>query len=304
MTRRDKMCEESECLESIFMSYITSKAAEGIFLFFEGKDDFKYYIPRITINVPGKVLKKFDCGNKSNVIQIHKRIKDQSACSKKKVKLFFVDKDFDTNENIDDDIYITPTYSIENLYFTDIALEHMLKGEIGLSDNSKDDVKDFDIAFNYIKEYRDCIINNTLYGNAYYSLQIRKSKERGINRPNLTSIKGYDQINGLLSRADFERIIDNYIDVTDNEVDEECQRLRSDPICLLRGKYILEKLPECINTIVECSNRPRPGAKIPFSKRRHMALNISKVNLLSVLSQYAETPDTLITYIRTRCNCS
>lgn len=304
MTRRDKMYEESECIESIFMSYITAKAADNIFLFFEGKDDFKYYIQRITINVPGKVLKKFDCGNKSNVIQIHKRIKEQSAHSKKNAKLFFVDKDFDVNENIDDDIYITPTYSIENLYFTDIALEHMLKGEIGLSDNSIEDVKDLDIAFNYIKKYRDCIIDNILYGNAYYSLQIRKSKERGIDRPNLTSIKGYDQIKGLSSRADFERIIENYIDVTDDEVDEECQRLRSDPICLLRGKYILEKLPECINTIVECSNKPRPGAKIPFSKRRHMALNISKVNLLSVLSQYAETPDTLITYIRTRCNCS
>lgn len=304
MTRRDKMCEEAECLESIFLSYITAKAEGSIFLFFEGKDDFKYYIPRITITVPGKDLKKFDCGNKSSVIQIHKRIKEQSAYSNEKVKLFFVDKDFDVNENIDDDIYITPTYSIENLYFTDIALEHMLKGEIGLSDNSKDDVKDFDIAFNYIKEYRDFIINNTLYGNAYYSLQIRKSKERGFNRPDLTPIKGYDQIIGLLSRADFERIVKNYIDVTDDEVDEECRRLRSNPIYLLRGKYILEKLPECINTIVECSNKPRPGAKILFSKRRHIALNISKANLLSVLSQYAETPDTLTTYIRSRCNCS
>lgn len=40
MSLLDVMENESDCIESIFQSYISSKSKKDIFLFFEGKDDF------------------------------------------------------------------------------------------------------------------------------------------------------------------------------------------------------------------------------------------------------------------------
>ena len=37
----EAMDNESDCIEVIFQSYIASKSKKDIFLFFEGKDDFK-----------------------------------------------------------------------------------------------------------------------------------------------------------------------------------------------------------------------------------------------------------------------
>ena len=59
MSRKDKMSEEAECVEAIFLSYIQTKSSQKIFLFFEGIDDFKYYCPRISF-VCNKKYKKYD----------------------------------------------------------------------------------------------------------------------------------------------------------------------------------------------------------------------------------------------------
>ena len=42
MLRKDKMIEQADCVEAIFMSYIQQKSSQKMILFFEGKDDFKY----------------------------------------------------------------------------------------------------------------------------------------------------------------------------------------------------------------------------------------------------------------------
>ena len=64
MSLRDKMSEEAECVEAIFLSYIQTKSSQKIFLFFEGIDDFKYYCPRISIACNDKKYKKYDCNCK------------------------------------------------------------------------------------------------------------------------------------------------------------------------------------------------------------------------------------------------
>ena len=64
------MSEEAECVEAIFMSFIQTKSSQKIFLFFEGKDDFKYYCPRISFICNDKEYNKYDCGGKENVLRI------------------------------------------------------------------------------------------------------------------------------------------------------------------------------------------------------------------------------------------
>lgn len=297
MSRKDKMNEEADCIEAIFLSYTQTKSSQKIFLFFEGKDDFKYYCPRISFLCNEKEYEKYDCNGKQNVLRIYNMIINQTQKDSKTIKMFFVDKDFDDNSNINNEIYVTPTYSIENLYFTDIAIKNMILAEMGLSEHSKNDKDDFFTAYNYIIEYRDNLIKEILYGNACYSLQIKKSREMGIKKPNLTPIKRYDEIVKILKPEDIESRIKGYIEISEAEIDTEYERLNSDSIRLIRGKYLLEKMPKCINKIVEESNKGVNHEGHLFSKKRYMRLNTSESSLISDLSNYAETPKCLSEYI-------
>ena len=301
MLRRDKMKEEAECVEAIFLSYINIKSSQNMFLFFEGKDDFKYYCPRLSSINNDKEYKKYDCNGKENVIKVHNMIVNQTASDNHIIKMFFVDRDFDDNSLIDRGIYVTPTYSIENLFFTDVAIKNMIIGEMGLSEHSKEDEHDFNIAFKYMIDYRDNVIKDMLYGNACYSLQIRKAYEKGCGKPNLLPIKKYDKIKNISMFEDIKSMIEDYIEVSELEIKEECERLTKDPIRLLRGKYLLEKMPKCINKIVEESNKGTKYSGHFFSKKRHMCLNVSESTLISDLSSYAETPECLISYIKEKC---
>ena len=302
MSLRDKMSEEAECVEAIFLSYTLTKSSQKIFLFFEGIDDFKYYCPRISFVCNDKKYKKYDCNCKKNVLRIHSMITNQTVKDNKSITMFFVDKDYDDNSNIDNDIYITPTYSIENLYFTDLAIENMIRAEMGLSEHSKDDENDFNVAYNYVINFRDKIIKDILYGNACYSLQIKKSHEIDGVKPNLSAIKRYDDIANISEFKDIKGKIKNYIEVSDDEIEEEYERLKSDAIRYIRGKYMLEKMSKCIQKIEEESNKGANHERHWFSKKRRMRLNTSESTLISDLSNYAETPRCLINYIQERCS--
>lgn len=301
MSRIDKMKTEANCVETIFLSYTLKKSSENIFLFFEGRDDFKYYCPRISSIKNDIEYKKYDCNGKENVIKVYKMIADKTTDDKNIIKMFFVDKDFDDNSLLDEEIYVTPTYSIENLFFTDCAIKNMIWAEMGLSEHSQDDECDFNTAFEYIINFRDEIIRDILYGNACYSLQIRKAYEKGVDKPNLLQIKKYDVIKMISRFEDIKSRISDYIEVSEIEIETECARLNSDPVRLLRGKYLLEKMPKCINKIVEESNKGRNHSEHFFSKRRHMILNTSEKTLISDLSSYAETPACLTKYINEKC---
>ena len=302
MSLRDKMSEEAECVEAIFLSYTLTKSSQKIFLFFEGIDDFKYYCPRISFVCNDKKYKKYDCNCKKNVLRIHSMITNQTVKDNKSITMFFVDKDYDDNSNIDNDIYITPTYSIENLYFTDWAIENMIRAEMGLSEHSKDDENDFNVAYNYVINFRDKIIKDILYGNACYSLQIKKSHEIDGVKPNLSAIKRYDDIANISEFKDIKGKIKNYIEVSDDEIEEEYERLKSDAIRYIRGKYMLEIMSKCIQKIEEESNKGANHERHWFSKKRRMRLNTSESTLISDLSNYAETPRCLINYIQERCS--
>lgn len=302
MSRKDKMIEQTDCVEAIFMSYIQQKSSQKMILFFEGKDDFKYYCPRIHSIYNEKHI-NYICNGKENVLKIYKMIIEKTAEDRKVIKMFFVDKDYDDNSNIDNNyIYITPTYSIENLYFTDIAIESMIRGEMGLSAEAKDDTQDFKIAYDYIRECRDNIIEEILYGNACYSLQIKKSHKKNCKKPSLTAIKKYNDIVSISKLKDIEvKLKETYIKMTEEEIKEEYERLKSDPIKFIRGKYLFEKMPKYINKIVEESNKGTKHVGHFFSKKRNMRLNTSELTLISDLSNYAETPKCLQEYIKKMC---
>lgn len=56
------------------------------------------------------------CGGKKGVVSGYNFISSKSAYSDSYKLLYFVDKDYDNNETLSDDIFITDGYSVENYY--------------------------------------------------------------------------------------------------------------------------------------------------------------------------------------------
>lgn len=296
----DEMIELSEDIESIFQTYILTKSHEDldvIHCFFEGTDDYKYYCSRIC-SYTDKDTVCYDCKGKDNVLTLYGMIKDNTINSNDDKLLFFIDKDFDIDELNYEDIYITPCYSIENFYITDNAFSQFLKGELQISRFSENEDKlDFEKALNFFKDSRTNFINRTVILNVWYSLQ--KNKSRNIlngKKPDLTNLKSVYNNKNITFPIDIEKLkilTPNYLEVTDIDIQNEKNRLMADSIYNLRGKYYEEFLFKILNEIITDSNKPQ---KI-FSKKRKVNLTIGKDNLISILSQYADTPGCLKKYL-------
>lgn len=295
MNLLEVMENESDCIESIFQSYISSKSKKDIFLFFEGKDDFKYYVSRVTSHIGDKEYGVFHCKCKMNVLIIQEMIANQAAIKDDKKNLYFIDRDYDDNENIPDSIYITSSYSIENYYFTDSAIKRMLIGVVGFSEESEDDTLDFKKVFDYIVNKRNEVIEEIIYANAWYSLQIKKSKDCE-SFPQMTSVKDYNVIKNRNKICEFESLVKNSIETTELEIENEIRALKINPENKIRGKYFTQALTPIFRNIFQDAGK-KHNRKL-FSKKRKIHLNLS--DIICELSAYADTPPGLISYIKER----
>lgn len=287
----ETMDNELDCIEVIFQSYITSKNKNEIFLFFEGKDDFKYYCSRVSSIIGEKDFKKYHCNSKINVLKLYSMIKEKSTKEEKNRLLYFIDHDYD-GAQIPDDIYMTSSYSIENYYFTDKAIRNLLMGVIGFSEENQDDNKDLETTFTFLKNKRDEVIEEIIYSNAWYSLQIKKSKDQSCF-PNLNKLKDYNAVKNIKNIKELEELATNPIQVTENEVDIEIKSLREDSVSKIRGKYFVQALTPVLKKVFQDAGRKENREF--FIKKRKIRFSLSDV--LCELASYAYTPPELTSYI-------
>ena len=295
-----QMEEESDCIETIFQSYITLKSTCTVFLFFEGKDDFKYYWCRLSPFVGEQNYETYICRSKENVLRLHDMIHFQTKPRDNEKICYFVDNDYEKSRLENQDVYVTPTYSIENLYISDSAIKNILKGEWGLSGEMvESDKEDLEIAFNYLKEKREEIINSIIYANAWYSLQCNKSKD-SLQPPKLSDIKEYKTIKDVKDKTTLEDLVPNSIEVSEDEIEAEIAYLKQNPEEKIRGKYFEQTMPKYFTKVFQDSNKK--NNREMFSKRRRVNINVGEDNMVSVLSQYADSPSNLIAYITSKFN--
>lgn len=290
----EAMDNESDCIEALFQRYIVSKSKNDIFLFFEGKDDFKYYVGRLLQYIDKKKYAVFHCNCKINLLKVQEIISKQSAIGDDKKNLYFVDRDYDNNEHIPDSVYITSSYSIENYYFSDSAIKRILIGVIGLSEGCEEDDSDLNNVLDYIINKRNEIIEEIIYGNAWYSLQIKKSSNCK-EFPQLTPIKEYSVIKKLNHICDLERCVKNPIKTTEIEINKEIEVLRINPVNDIRGKYFVQALTPIFRTIFQDASK-KDGKRKLFSKKRKVCMNLA--DILCELSAFADTPPELDSYIK------
>ncbi|QMV64652.1 DUF4435 domain-containing protein [Pseudomonas berkeleyensis] len=120
--------------EVYFVEYLKVRAGDGkgkVVFVLEGKDDPKFYTAKFGAIIK-HAWKAMSVGGKQKVIELresirkHPRLKDDFV-------YFFIDRDFDDLVS-SDDVYVTPCYSVENLYCTPRAVERLLEAECGLTD--------------------------------------------------------------------------------------------------------------------------------------------------------------------------
>ena len=292
----EEMLDEEDGIETIFKEYVEIHNSIKYVFFFEGKDDINYYQSRITGRIGSAKFETFNCKGKKNVLAVQKMIKERTIKGTNECRLYFIDKDFDINiTSYDDEIYVTPTYAIENFYVSDEAIKNIIKGLWGLDGNmSPDDKADYEYAIKYLTDNRDKFIDNTIMGNAWYSLQKRKGEECH-KIVDLRPIKDYKEILGIKSVKELEDKVDDSITIEDDELNEEISRLSSNPVANLRGKYFEQYMPGIFSTVI---NDGKKRKNREFFINRHKAdIQFQGNDMIRSFSCYADVPDCLVKYL-------
>lgn len=142
-----------------------------------------------------------------------------------------------------------------------------MTGVLRIDIKSSSDSSDLNKAYTQVIKERDMIIKDILDVNAWYSLQIKKSKTND-TVPKLGGIKYYKDIKGH-SINEIKNKVKNHIVVTQKEISEEKKRLKKNPVKEIRGKYLAEAIKPILNDIIQDA-----GKKIAniFLKKENVVL--------------------------------
>lgn len=284
--------------ESANVAYITfTKHVKsdklGLFCFFEGKDS-PYYGLRVKSVFNGNYY-PINCSGKSQVLKVYELINYHREYDAYK-KAFFIDRDFDVAVS-NPQIYETPCYSVENLY-TDISVFHeILKSEFGLHETDEDFERCLDTYNKLQKDYHSCA---TLF-NAWYAclVHIRNTTKQKIEVRLDDSIpKDFMSISldGVLANYDLSAIQAKYpnapnVDIVTLE-NKIMEMNAQDKGKVFRGKFELNFMLKILEALIVDSKTPQSYISRPIK------YHITYSQAISQFSQYAETPEKLISYIR------
>ncbi len=291
------MRNERKTYESIYAQFVlsTKKFESYAFCFYEGEDG-KYYDLRIRQKFSDKFI-TYIAGNKDAVLKLLKKIKSTNMYDNV-CMMFFVDRDFDDNRGGGEskDLYVTPCYSIENLYVEENCFHQILQSEFGLNITDIDYEKcltDFrlrEIEFNEkMLEFNSLVLlrRKKYQSNSIYS--IGSVKTAHLVQVTLENVNYSQKYNDTIND------IKNGLHVDEEELEQAKEKLREqgDFSKNFRGKNQLDFFVSLINDLKE---RNRNGGY--FSKKyNNIHINLTS-NRLSELSQYATTPLSLDVFLQ------
>lgn len=293
----DKLLEKAEEAPVLFLRFENKVALYGddrVYCFVEGYD-MAYLSSRISDLFNDK-WDSIQCNGKKNLLEVYSYLKGMHTYDRY-AKRFFVDADFDRNEDLGDDIYVTVCYSIENLYVSISCIEKILKTEYGIDEIENPDKfkKCMDLFCIRLKEMHYAI----LLFNAWYAAlhDMDGWNHRGVCLDNKFPSKfiKYDFSNKIEAQYTIDDIRAEYPDVP--EIDKELLEKRrlwlaEDPQNRGRGKYEIEFLMKYMMFL----NADAKGRMEYTVKKNVPMLNMDR--MISMYSQYADTPDDLKYYIQ------
>lgn len=273
------------------------KYRDFLFCFFEG-EDAKYYFPRIEKYSGYEYTKiiHYNCGGKKEVLKalnLIEKIEDEIYTA----KAFFVDSDYDTTKYDNSLLYQTPCYSIENFYTSEKAFSKMLNREFGINATENDFLK---CCSDYSKrqhEFHDA----TIYINSWLVCQRIHEENHKIILSDFKISKLFSEIaidsivsKGEINREKIEELFPDSEEVEECEIEKIIEYFQQgDMGKLFRGKFEIEFLKKIIDSL---KAKNKMGG---YFSQKYTSVHIdANINILSALSDYADTPQCLIDFLK------
>lgn len=302
MISRANILRESRQDKSVkFLEFMKlySKNPNQLICFFEG-DDAKYFCVRIAILLNNRQWAPINCRGKGQVLELFALVSGHAEYSKCRAG-YFVDRDFDPPLSAETrrNVYETPCYSIENFYTSVDCFKRILQSEFGITDGYDDGTvleRCCDLFNLTQKLFHDAITEL----NAWICLQRNEYKDsdrlnlRGVRLDKFVAI-GLGAVNKLYSIPELKEIfpVAPAIDETllAGKIAEFTQ---SDRKSLFRGKYEIEFMRIILLRFMDDFRSDAPQF---FPRRGNVGYALSRENLVSELSQYADYPNCLKDYL-------
>lgn len=247
----------------------------------------------------------FIANGKDNVLGLRDYISRSKEAPKTGETIYFVDKDFDGLKGMPsgDDIYVTPTYSIENIVVSRSGLRQLLLSRFKLGDaDTFDDVDHILGKFDDLLEQHENALaeanrlihfvrKRSLAGEKYTSGSISESlsKFADVDHTDL-SVKKLATGNALLDLISVFR----EIDATEfDRLENEFQSLNA--VMEWRGKFLYYLFRRFVSILIEDRNSKTPRF---FSRGSgKVSLDTSSNSFIGVLASLCEIPDCLCNFM-------
>lgn len=285
-----------------FLEFIRlhSKDRQQLCCFFEG-DDAKYYSVRVETILPKRAWSPINCRGKEQVLELYALLSNHIEYSKAPTA-YFVDRDFDPPlpEQVRARVYETPCYSVENFYTSLSCFERIIKSEFGITDGVSE--------INPLQQCRSLYLSTqALFHDAVTELNswiwIQRNENKGVpGSLNLRGVKfdrfvavGLGAVTKLYTEQELAEIFPQAPLVANARLAAKVSDFRAqDRGKLFRGKYEAEFLRLFLSKLMEDFRSQTPKH---FPQRGTVKCNLSRENIISELSQYADTPDCLREYL-------
>jgi Protein of unknown function (DUF4435) len=282
-----------------FLRIFTRKPTSLICIF-EGQDA-KYYRPRIEMIANPPEWEVINSGGKDVAVKLYELISSSLTYSKAKTAFFF-DRDFELRDKYPTaaNVYLTPCYSIENLYVTESVMRRILRDEFGMNEHSESDM-DFDRCIGIFNarfaEFLDAVA--TL--NAWIIIHRKRERESAARKLNLGNLNlnnliivDIKSVKQCYTLFDLEAAIPESMRLTPEEVGSEVLLFeRASRQYFFRGKFQIYFMRVFLTKLrLDCSQQHPTCVAI----KRSISFSVGG-NILSELSPYAETPDDLRSFL-------
>jgi len=293
----------------------SNRLNDYLYCFYEGKDDSKYYNHRIENFCNREVFHQYTDG-KDNLIQVYQILNRRKNIYKNAQLLFFIDRDYDSfikeDELIDlekiTNLYITPTYSIENFYTTQKAFKRIVRSEFHIIETDEKFEKLMNLFLERQREFHQIMLDiNAWIATQNYFLHTKEKKDIPYNELVLDKILKISLQKIESKHQDSIAFLENKFSesflLEDSEINDKFQELKtlffeSDFQAIFRGKFEIDFLNKFLKLLIENANQ-KDGKGLDFIDiNEKLKLKLILNDTISNLTQYADTPSCLRAFIQ------
>jgi hypothetical protein len=285
------------------LTRIYSKNKDYVICIFEGQDE-KYFSSRIDLQIGKDKWFGINSGGRQPVLELYKTVSTHSIYSKANYYCF-IDHDFqDWFSNPEPArIYITGGYSIENYYVTESCFRKVLSSEFGVTEFNEHQVdykKCIDEFQSRLQEFISYLHPFNCWIKAHRIMEHKNQELKGLNVQNIKTTALVDVSIGKVTKKygdKPETVFKDYdnLQLCSIAISEAQNSFKEkDSSLYFRGKQQLDFFRILLMKLKEDRVSKLPSF---FSSKGRVMLNLSKDNCISELSQYADTPICLLSFL-------